>query len=193
MSRLAHNFAGEEYDGFDQSDHGSLGHLRPDVDSLLPSEDESDLLDVLPLRSLRRSKPVVDFSRLRSTAGTTDDFPSFPSHPRSSMSGSTLHSGLRSSIDSFPRKYPSLDFSPRIPPSVIASLTISDLHHNPHYCELRQKYDDLAGVLTAYLERDLGDSRVASSQTLVSARTQGKSNFDSDSCLHSLKSTSRIQ
>ena len=150
MSRLAHNFAGEEYNGFDQSDHGSLGHLRPDVDSLHPSEDESDLLDVLPLRSLRRSKPVVDFSGLCSTAGTTDNFLSFPSHPHLSMSGLTLHSGLRSSTDSFPHKYPSLNFSPRIPPSVIASLTISDLHHNPHYRELRQKYDDLAGVLTAY-------------------------------------------
>ena len=49
VSSLVHNFVGEEYDGFDQSDHGSLGHLPLDVDSLLPSEDERDLLNVLPL------------------------------------------------------------------------------------------------------------------------------------------------
>ena len=128
------------------------------MDLLLPPEDKSNLLNVLPPQPLQWSKPVVDFSGLSSTAGSIDDFLSFSSHPHSSMSGSTLHSCLWSSTDSFPHKYPSLDFSPQISPSVISSLTISDLHHNPHYHELCQKYNELARVHTAYLGQDLGDS-----------------------------------
>jgi hypothetical protein len=166
-----------EHDGFYQDDHGSVDHFPADTDLVAPSDDKSDLVGaqhIQPMsRHLRRARPPIDFSGWQSTVGSnsTTAF----SHSRSYISGSTLHSnlksGLKSSLASFLHKAPSLDLSPRIPAAVIALLTISDLYHNPHYRELRQKYDDLAAVLTAYMEQNLAGSRASGGTTRASSAT----------------------
>jgi hypothetical protein len=178
----------EEDDGFYQDNYASPDHFPADID-LPPSDVEGQLVGTQPVQRLRK-RPPVDFSARRSTVGSDFDY-SATSFSRP-MSGSTLHSGpsLKHSTTSFPRKAPSLDFSPKIPPAVIASLTITDLHHNPHYRELRQKYDELAGVLTTYLGRDLAGTRVATSNTLVPDISQGTPYFSSGT--HSFKSRNSI-
>jgi hypothetical protein len=156
----------EEYDSFDQADYGSPGHFLVDKDSVVPSDDEDELVDARHVsRHLRRSRPPIDFSHSTVGSNSTTAF----SRLRSYVSrGLTLHSGLKPATTSFPYKAPSLDSSPKIPIAVIVSLTISDLYHNPHYLKLRQKYDNLAGVLTAYMGQNLAESRVTTSNTLVS-------------------------
>jgi hypothetical protein len=178
---------------FYRDEHGSLGHFPEDPDSVVPSDDESSLVDsqrAQPVsRHLRRARAPIDFSGLQSTVGS-NSATAF-SHSHSYISDSALHSNLKSgllksSTSSFPRKAPSLDLSPKIPPAVIALLSISDLYHNPHYRELRQKYDDLAAVLTAYMEQKLTESRAGGStmrasvvtglsKTLISEISQGAS------------------
>jgi hypothetical protein len=112
------------------------------------TDDEDDIglqLEDSVLEGLRapkpqlRSRPPINFYGENSIA----------SHSPSLMSGSTLHTNT----SSFPHKITYIDPSPRPSPSVIASLTISELYHNPHYCELRQQCDYLTRVLATSLDR----------------------------------------
>lgn len=51
----------------------------------------------------------------------------------------------------FPHKAPYFNTS-NIPPAIIAALTITQLYHNPHYCELHQRHDDVNATLAKYME-----------------------------------------
>ena len=122
-----------------------------------------------------RSRPPIDFSRRPLNASSDLNYSAF-SQPHSYVSGSTLHSGIKPPAASIPLRRASLDFYPSsvIPPEVIASLTISDLHHNPHYRELRQRYDHVTAVLATYVEQRLASaSHVATCNTLVPHMPQG--------------------
>jgi hypothetical protein len=64
------------------------------------------------------------------------------------MSGLTLCTNA----SAFPHKITYID-QPLCPsPSVIASLTISKLYHNPHYCKLRKQYDYISRVLAKSMD-----------------------------------------
>lgn len=156
----------EDYD-FEQDDQESLSRFPSDTD-LAPSGDDSEIHSEPRLRS----RPPIDFRQFGHSAigsdlnysGTAFSY----SHPHSYLSGSTL-TGLQPSLKSQPStsfslKSPSINPlpTPRVPPAIIASLTIADLLHNPHYVDLRQKYDHVAGVLAAYVGQNLTESRVAS-------------------------------
>jgi hypothetical protein len=117
-------------------------------------------------QTLRAPKPQLryrpDFTR-RSTIG----------RPPSHMSGSTLHTTSNPSY--FPRKPSShLGSSSLLSSEAIESLTESELFLNPIHRKLRQKYDHISGVLATYLERELAESRVALSDTLIPDVPQGE-------------------
>jgi hypothetical protein len=85
-----------------------------------------------------RSRPPINFYGENSIA----------SHSPSLMLGSMLHTNT----SAFPCKITYVD-KPLCPsPSVIASLTISKLYHNPHYCELREQYDYISRVLAKSMD-----------------------------------------
>ena len=170
-----------DYDNFDQDDQGIL----VDTDSVLPSDNESDFVDAqrMPWPSLR-SRPPIDFSGWlgHSTYSTTASGSEINcsatafSHPHSQLMGSTKGSTFAgpslkpfTKLSVFPHSMPSLDRdssrSPRVPPSIIASLTVANLHHNPHYHNLCQRYDHVTGVLAAYVGQGLTESHVVSSNT----------------------------
>lgn len=105
-----------------------------------------------------RSRPPIDFSQ-------------YPDYPSSHVSGSTaVHSNLNSFMSSHkPPLVPSFLGTSRLPIEAIASLTIAELCHNTHYCELRDNYDYVSRVLASYLGKDLrvGEPRAASSNPLL--------------------------
>jgi hypothetical protein len=93
-------------------------------------------------RSKLRARPPIDFHEARSTA--------------SEMSGSTLPPvPPTSNASSYLGKASSVGFRPKFSPEDIASLSVLDIYHNPHYRKLRQQYDHVSGVLASYLGRDL--------------------------------------
>jgi hypothetical protein len=101
-------------------------------------EPEHSVMDTLRASKPQlRSRPPIDFN------GQNNYIPSF-------MSGSTLCTDT-----SFPRKTSRGDSFQRFPPSLIASLTIPELYQNPHYCDLRERYDYVTRVLATYLDRGL--------------------------------------
>lgn len=111
-------------------------------------------------RSLR-SRPPMDFSSRQSTQGS--DFGHSGSniglpYLQSRMSNSTL-----AMAHPFLRKNPSFPSNSRPSQEVIASLTVAELSYNPHYRQLRKKYDHVTTVLATFVERDLAESRTAKS------------------------------
>jgi hypothetical protein len=114
-------------------------------------------------KPLLRSRPAIDFSGRHSTI--------YPSQLPSLTSGST-HSSSNHSI--YPRK---ADFIPQFSPEAIASLTISELYHNPHFRKLRQQFDYVSGALAMYRDRERAESQAAKSNILVPDIHQGSSHF----------------
>jgi hypothetical protein len=156
-----------DYDDYDQDDNHSEspGLLPPE--SLLDDEDEFGVgIQPMP-RRLQRSRPPMDFSARRSAVGTDFGYPASTfTCPHSRMSGSTLHSTLNPlTAPSFPHKIPPPPLTPRLTLEAIMSLTVPELSHNPHYRELRKKYDHVTGVLATFVERNLAESRTAKSDT----------------------------
>ncbi|KAF8268369.1 hypothetical protein EI94DRAFT_1785947 [Lactarius quietus] len=143
------NFAGEDDTGFDPYVVDTLHVPGPRAQSRLPfGKDDTGFGSheslCVPKPQLR-SRPAMDFS---------GKFPVTPSH----MSGSTL----RSQSSAFPHKAASsIGLASKLSPALIASLTDSDLHHNPLYCELRQKYDYVSIVLAKYMDRELAAKQAA--------------------------------
>ena len=88
-----------------------------------------------------RSRPPIDFSSNWQH-----------SHPPSLTSSSMAYSSLGSIVAP---KAASTTRSPRFSPEDIASLTIPELCHNAHYCELRDNHDYTSRVLAQYLGKDL--------------------------------------
>jgi hypothetical protein len=131
-------------------DHFSPDQSDSDARYLLPhfDEDEGTLAetDHLPRPKLR-SRPPINFSG-RSTPGSDFNYSATAfSQSHSQRLGPTSHSSLKPS-NPFPRKIS--DVLPRLPPAVIAALTVSELYHNPHYRELRHEYDRLSGIIEVY-------------------------------------------
>ena len=93
-----------------------------------------------------RLRAMIDFSGRHSGIGT-NNFP--PSANSSRISGSTLHSGLYPSLagNFFSSKSLGFDLPLNISPHIIALLTEDQLHHNPHYLRLLQKYDIVYKIL----------------------------------------------
>jgi hypothetical protein len=149
----------DDSDGFDRG-------FYPLSDCNSGDEDFRDQTLHVPKQRLR-SRPPIDFT------GRPSGQPSTIGHPPSHMSGSTLHTMLNP--PNFPRKASShLGSSSCLSPEAIECLTESELFLNPLHCKLRQKYDHLSGVLAMYLERELAESRVAKSDTLVLDIQQGE-------------------
>ena len=151
------------------------------------------------------SIPPTNVSGRQSTVGSNFDYSAtLFSQPRSQASGSTLPSSLkpdhhfpRSSLKPepflphssfkpepfFPHKAPYFEApyfdASNIPPAVIAALTITQLYHNPHYRELRQRHDDVNATLAKYVERDLSQPQVqvSSINTAPPAIYQGALRF----------------
>jgi hypothetical protein len=91
-----------------------------------------------------RSRPPIDFSLQQPTF----DYP--PSH----MSGLMAHSTSNSFMLA-PKVAHLADLSSRPSVELLASLTISELCHNAHYCKLCDNYDYTSWVLACYLGKDL--------------------------------------
>ncbi|KAH9070812.1 hypothetical protein EDB83DRAFT_2517992 [Lactarius deliciosus] len=101
-----------------------------------------------------RSRPKINFIGQCSIVGSLPPS-TVASRPRSHLSGDsgpTQYSNP-SAQHLYPRKIYS-DSYPRPSPELIATLTVTKLHNNPHYCRLRQKYERLTDIITAYAERD---------------------------------------
>ena len=165
-------FNGHASDAPDSGRYPSLDmdHADKDtVDSNSELDPEDSAMDALRARAPRpqlRSRPPIDFYRQNSVTNCTPSL----------MSGSTLHTNApafppkiidtHANTLTFPPKninthanaltFPPkvIDSPPRLPPSVIASLTVAELYHNPHYCELRERYDYVTGVLASHMDRD---------------------------------------
>ena len=130
--------------------------------------EDSEMRTLHAPRPQLRSRPPIDFYGKNSVTNYTPSF----------MSGSTLHTNTftyppkiidtspsafsdppqrlpPSAIDP-PQQLPPSGIDPPqwLPPSVIAALTISELCFNPHYCELRERYDYVSEVLASYMDRE---------------------------------------
>lgn len=136
-----------------------------------------------------RSRPAIDFSELQSTVGSSfglrpptdssgqstigSDFnysATVYSQPRSQVSarsGSTSHSSLKPQPLYPPNPSQASFDTSRLHPTVIAALTVAQLGHNHHYCELRQKHDDMAAVVTAYMKEKLKKPQVSNSDIVA--------------------------
>ncbi|KAF8265214.1 hypothetical protein EI94DRAFT_1831346 [Lactarius quietus] len=100
-----------------------------------------------------RSRPPMDFPLQQS------------SYPSSHISGSTLHTNSNQAL--FARKSTSLGFSSGLSVEAIASLTVNELHYNPHYHELRKDHDYISQVLASYMQREMEESRTDTSAPLI--------------------------
>ncbi|KAF8264808.1 hypothetical protein EI94DRAFT_1805298 [Lactarius quietus] len=143
------DFPGEDDTSFDPYAMDTPHVPGPQARSRLPfSKDDSGFGSHDTLRVPKpqlRSRPAMDFSA---------KFPVAPSH----LLGSTL----RSQSSAFPRKaVSSIGLTSKLSPALIASLTDSDLHHNPLYCQLRQKYDYVSMVLAKYMDKELAAKQAA--------------------------------
>jgi hypothetical protein len=162
----------EDYDDdFDQAGYGPLSSKPYTVFDPDELEDERSSLRLPgPGPPPLRSRGPIDFSGQHLAVGA----PSFSGsrRPSSHMSGSTLHSSLNpSTAYLYSRKtYLPIDPSPIFLPEAIASLTEVQLHHNPHYHKLLQKYDHVCEIL---IGRDLAESRAAQSNISVPDIYQG--------------------
>ena len=135
--------------------------LNEPKDFFFDSDSDERTADSQPMsRPPLRSRPAIDFSGQHSTVLTNPSFPA-PPRPPSHMSGSTLRSRLNPLY--YHKTIPSghSDSFPTLSPEIIASLTVDELYHNPHYRKLQQKYEHLSGLLTKYAERDLAESCAA--------------------------------
>ena len=94
-----------------------------------------------PRRPLR-SRPPIDFSSSWQH-----------SHPPSLTSSLTAYSSLGSIVT--PKAASITSYPSRFSPEDLASLTIPELCHNAHYCELRDSHDYISRVLAKYLGKDL--------------------------------------
>ena len=151
-----------------QPNCGPCSQFLPKTDvQLFDNDDDGTLATTkhLPPSQLR-SRPPIDFSGRGSTVGSNTNYGSNTDYGSDAHYLATLFSRPHSQISSsshsvfkpralFLCKTPSLDMSPRLPVAIIASLTISELSHNPHYCELCQKYNHVLDVLATYVGRDL--------------------------------------
>lgn len=117
------------YPSLDDMDHTGEDASDPDREDAVM--DTRDTLRVP--RPRLKSRPPIDFYGQNYA-------PSF-------MSGSTL----RTNTSAFPPKI--IDTPQRPSPSVIATLTIAELYFNPHFRELRERYDYVTGVLASYMDR----------------------------------------
>jgi hypothetical protein len=135
----------DELSGFDEGTFGppSQNHFPPlnssSASEDLDFDDYTMFTEHAPKPQLR-SRPPINFSGLHAAAS------------QSHMSGSTLHSCRKA--------YSSLDLLPKFSPEAIASLSVLDLKHNPHYCKLRQQYVLVSQTLTTYIEKEPGPGDV---------------------------------
>lgn len=142
-----------DLDCFNEHTSGALSpKLYPSLDIDHAGEDVGDISPELELEhstmdTLRAPKPQLRSRLPINFYGQS----SITGYPSSLMSGSTL----RANTSAFPRKTNRIDSSQWFPPELIASLTISDLYHHPHYCDLCERYDYVTGVLASYMDRDL--------------------------------------
>lgn len=168
--------------------------LNPGHDTDMQFGEDEDKLAPADMRHFSRpplrSRPAIDFSGLQSTIGSNfglrpptttsgqstigSDFnysATVFSQPRSQVSGSTLASSLKPQplypLNPNPSPIEAARLASRLPPAVIAALTIAQLAHNHHHCELRQKHDDMAAVLTAYLGQNLKPPQVSNSDIVA--------------------------
>ncbi|KAH9077546.1 hypothetical protein EDB83DRAFT_2311286 [Lactarius deliciosus] len=101
-----------------------------------------------------RSRAEINFIGQCSIVGSLPPS-TVASRPRSHLSGDSgpMQYSNPSAQHLYLRKIYS-DSYPRPSPELIATLTVTELHNNPHYCRLRQKYEHLTNIITAYAERD---------------------------------------
>ena len=121
------------------------------LDLGLEDENYSDYTaDTRPSRSLLRSRHPIDL------------YASGPRDTSSHTSGSSLRPSPN--FSTLPHLASSLG-SPRPSIETIASLSISEIYHNPHYRDLRMKYDRLSDVFATYLGKDLAEFHVSRRNT----------------------------
>jgi hypothetical protein len=137
--------------------------------------------ETMPMpRHMLRSRPAINFSACDSSTGTDFSFPASAAayQTATSMSGSTRYSGVNATAIPPPPKKASLGPgpgvpSPSVPVQVIASLTISDLHWNPHYRKLRQQFDFVSQTLAQYAERALMESHALRNEPSIPDKLRG--------------------
>ena len=143
-SPLSQPMQGSDFDD-DEFDVGTLRYhpsntFRPQFGIEEDTFSEYSVDQPVSRRPLR-SRPPIDFSSNWQH-----------SHPPSFTSSSTAYSSLGPIVAP---KAASATRSPRFSPEDIASLTIPELCHNAHYCELRDNHDYTSRVLAQYLGKDL--------------------------------------
>jgi hypothetical protein len=171
----------EEFD-FNQDDPDSLidfSGINMQSSNSFGNKDEDTLANMQHFsQPPLRSRPAMDFSRRQSntfglmpptnvsgrqsTIGSDFGYSAtLFSQPCSQASGSTLHSNLKPE-PLFPHKPSYFDVA-NLPPAIISALTVTQLYHNHHYREIRQRLDDVTATLTKYVERDLSQPQVQAS------------------------------
>lgn len=120
-----------------------------------------------PRRPLR-SRPPIDFSS--SSQYSTYDYP--PSLTLGSTCSTAYSDSNEETFSFVPKAASSIGRSSGLSIKAIAALTVIELGHNPHYCELRDSHDYLSRVLARYLGKDLQvgepcSSRAAKSRPLA--------------------------
>jgi hypothetical protein len=162
--------AGDDFDqaGFDPMSSKPYTVFDPD-------EDERSLLRLPgpgPGPPPLRSRGQINFSGRYSAVGApTFSGSNVSRRPSTHMSGSTLRSSFNPSTAYLHshKTYPPADSSTLLP-DAIALLTEAQLHHNPHFRKLLQKYDHVCEIL---IGRDLAESRAAQSNIGVPDIYQG--------------------
>ena len=120
-----------------------------------------------------QSRPHMDFSGQHFSTSTDIGhgfiLPSVSHHPPSHLSGSSLHTSLNHPMTSFyPQKqYSPYKLPPDLPPEVLESLMVAQLHQNSKYCQLQHKYKDLCEVLTSDAKRDLVEPHIMQTHPTV--------------------------
>lgn len=103
-----------------------------------------------------RSRPGINF------------YASAMQYPSSHTTGSTLHSNPNFSMLLHKAACLALLLiSPWPSIKTIASLSLSEIYHNPHYCNLCTKYDHLSDVFTMYLGKDLTEFCISQHNTHI--------------------------
>ncbi|KAH9013043.1 hypothetical protein EDB84DRAFT_1568846 [Lactarius hengduanensis] len=176
------------FEAFEDSDDGDLDLTslgRPSSEHLPPRGDfgfDEGEMGSYTVGSQHEQRHQLRSRGQHSTVGSLPPS-TVASRPRSHLSGPTQYSNPPAQ-HLYPRRIYS-DSYPRPSPELIATLTVTELHDNPHYCRLRQKYERLTDIITAYAERD-AMAHVVKREAVITAPDIFQVRGDADSRASSL-------
>ncbi|KAH9041229.1 hypothetical protein EDB85DRAFT_2139893 [Lactarius pseudohatsudake] len=176
------------FEAFEDSDDGDLDLTslgRPSSEHLPPRGDfgfDEGEMGSYTVGSQHEQRHQLRSRGQHSTVGSLP-LSTVASRPRSHLSGPTQYSNPPAQ-HLYPRRIYS-DSYPRPSPELIATLTVTELHDNPHYCRLRQKYERLTDIITAYAERD-AMAHVVKREAVITAPDIFQVRGDADSRASSL-------